>query len=1298
MIELPYKNPSEAARLVADAQRRILILDGAMGSMLQRYTLEESDFRGERFAHFAHELKGNNDLLALTQPKIVQAVHQAYLDAGADLIETNSFNATRVSQADYHLEAATYDLNVAAAKLVRELCDRQSDRTPEQPRYCVGVLGPTSRTLSISPDVNNPGFRAISFDELAEAYRESTEGLIDGGAQIIMVETIFDTLNAKAALYAIDQVYARRGYRLPVMISGTITDRSGRTLSGQTAEAFAYSVVHARPFSIGLNCALGARDLRPYVEDLARSIDALISAHPNAGLPNAFGEYDESPEDMSGTLGEFAESGLINIVGGCCGTTPEHIRAIAAKVAAMTPREPSRPAAHTRLAGLEPLVITPELNFVNVGERTNVTGSAQFKKLIKDDRYDQAVEVARQQVQNGAQIIDVNMDEGLLDSEAAMTRFLNLIAAEPDIARVPLMIDSSKWSVIEAGLKCVQGKAIVNSISLKEGEEAFLSHARKVQEYGAAVVVMAFDEQGQADTVERKVSICKRAYHLLTDKVGMAPEDIIFDPNIFAIATGIDEHNDYAVAFIEACRQIKQQMPGVHISGGVSNVSFAMRGNNPVREAIHSVFLYHAIRAGMDMGIVNAGALAIYDDLPEELRERVEDVVLNRRADATERLLEIASKYAGTRDPGPGTRESAEWRGWEVEKRLEHALVHGIDEFVEIDTEAARQRADKPLEVIEGPLMAGMNVVGDLFGAGKMFLPQVVKSARVMKKAVAYLIPYIEEEKRRSGDVAKNNGKILLATVKGDVHDIGKNIVGVVLACNNFEVIDLGVMVPTQKILDTARAVGADIIGLSGLITPSLDEMHHVAREMKRQGMSQPLLIGGATTSRAHTALKIEPHYDQPVVWVKDASRAVGVAQNLVSVLERERFVAEIKAEYADVRERHKDRGPGKRLVSLAQARGNHFDGDWASYQPPVPKKLGLTVFDDYPLEELRELIDWTPFFSTWELAGRYPAILDDAVVGAEARKLLVDANAMLDRIIAERWLTARGVIGLWPANSVGEEVEVYGGEASGLGTRDSEGAGTRDSGLGTRNHVGTSAYGRQPTPVAGASIAGDSRSGPSSPESRVSSPGLLASLSFLRQQADKPPGRPNLCLADFIAPKSSGKTDYIGAFAVTAGIGIEQHVAAFEAAHDDYSAILLKALADRLAEAFAERMHQRVRREFWGYAPGEELGNDALIDERYRGIRPAPGYPACPDHTEKRVIFDLLDAEANAGIELTESFAMYPASAVSGLYFAHPDSQYFVVGRISKEQVEDYAHRRGQSLHEAERWLAPVLDYDPEE
>jgi len=1288
MHQLPWKNPAESERLLADAQRRILVLDGAMGSMLQRYRLDESDYRGERFQSFGHDLKGNNDLLALTQPKIVQAVHQAYLDAGAELIETNSFNATRISQADYHLEDVTYELNVAAAKLVRELCDRKSDATPERPRYCVGVLGPTNRTASISPDVNNPGFRAISFDELATAYRESTEGLIDGGAQILMVETIFDTLNAKAALYAIDEVYARRGYRLPVMISGTITDRSGRTLSGQTAEAFAYSVRHARPFSIGLNCALGAKDLRPHVEDLARNVDALVSAHPNAGLPNAFGEYDETPADMAGTLGEFAGSGLVNIVGGCCGTTPEHIRAIAEAVSKLAPREIARPAPHTRLAGLEPLVITPELNFINVGERTNVTGSAQFKKLIKEDRYAEAVEVARQQVQNGAQIIDVNMDEGLLDSEAAMTRFLNLIAAEPDIARVPVMIDSSKWSVIEAGLKCVQGKAIVNSISLKEGEDAFLEHAHKVQEYGAACVVMAFDEQGQADTVERKVAICRRAYHLLVDKVGMAPEDIIFDPNIFAIATGIDEHNDYAVAFIEATRQIKAAMPGVHVSGGVSNVSFALRGNNPVREAIHSVFLYHAIRAGMDMGIVNAGALAIYDDLPAELRERVEDVVLNRRPDATERLLEIAPRHqAGTRDSGAGTRESAEWRGLPVEKRLEHALVHGIDEFVEADTEEARLRADKPLEVIEGPLMAGMNVVGDLFGAGKMFLPQVVKSARVMKKAVAQLIPYIEEEKRRSGDVAKNNGKVLLATVKGDVHDIGKNIVGVVLACNNFEVIDLGVMVPTQKVIDTAREIGADLVGLSGLITPSLDEMHHVAKEMQRQGMTQPLLIGGATTSRAHTALKIETHYDPPVVWVKDASRAVGVAQNLVSAGERERFVAAVKADYAEVRERHKDRGPGKRLISLAQARGNRFDGDFGRYEPPAPKQSGVQVFADYPLAELREYIDWTPFFSTWELAGRHPAILDDAVVGAEARRLLADAQAMLDRLIAERWLTAKAVIGLWPANAVGEEVEVYGLEGA-------AGSGAGGWGLG-REDAASSQAAISPSAEPESAASPDPCAQAPSPQPRSS---LLATLTFLRQQADKPPGRPNLCLADFVAPKASGKTDWIGAFACTAGIGIEEHVQRFEAAHDDYSAILLKALADRLAEAFAERLHERVRREFWGYAVDEHLDGEALIDERYRGIRPAPGYPACPDHTAKHAIFELLGAQAHIGMVLTEGYAMTPAASVSGFYFAHPDSRYFVVGRIGKDQVEDYAHRRGIALREAERALAPVLDYDPEE
>jgi 5-methyltetrahydrofolate--homocysteine methyltransferase len=1242
MSRLPYRDPENVARLEADARRRILLLDGAMGSMLQRYKLAESDFRGERFRHHGHDLKGNNDLLVLTQPKLVAAVHQAYLDAGAELIETNSFNATRISQADYHLEPLVYELNFAAARLVRELCDRKSNDTPDRPRYCVGVLGPTNRTASISPDVNNPGYRAVTFDELAESYREAAEGLIDGGAQILMVETIFDTLNAKAALYALDAVFERRGWRLPVMISGTITDRSGRTLSGQTAEAFAYSVRHARPFSIGLNCALGAKDLRPHIEDLARVVDAFVSTHPNAGLPNAFGEYDETAAEMAETLGEFARSGLVNIVGGCCGTTPEHIRALAEAVARLPPRVVPAPTPYTRLAGLEPLVLTPELGFVNVGERTNVTGSAQFRKLIKEDRFAEAVEVARQQVQNGAQLIDVNMDEGLLDSEAAMRKFLNLIAAEPDIARVPLMIDSSKWSVIEAGLQCAQGKSVVNSISLKEGEEVFLEQAARAQKYGAAVVIMAFDEQGQADTTERKVAICLRAYRLLRERLDFAPEDIIFDPNIFAIATGIEEHNDYAVAFIEATRRIRAELPHVHVSGGVSNVSFALRGNNPVREAIHSVFLYHAIRAGMDMGIVNAGALAIYDELPAELRERVEDVVLNRRSDATERLLEIAPQYAGTREAGSGTRDSAQWRSLPVDQRITHALVHGIDEYIETDTEEARRMFDRPLEVIEGPLMAGMNVVGDLFGAGKMFLPQVVKSARVMKKAVAYLIPYIEAEKARSGAVHRSNGKIVLATVKGDVHDIGKNIVGVVLACNNFEVIDLGVMVPAQKILDTAREVGADLIGLSGLITPSLDEMHHVARELQRLGHTQPLLIGGATTSRAHTALRIAPYYEAPVVWVKDASRAVGVAQKLVGATEREAFVAAIRAEYAEVRERHKDRGPGKRLVSLEQARANRFDGGWDRYSPPAPRQPGLTVFDDYDLGELAPYIDWTPFFQTWELAGKYPAILDDPVVGAEARQLKADADAMLERLIAERWLTAKGVVGLWPAASVGEDIEVFANPAADDPPR--------------------------------------------------------AVLHFLRQQADKPPGRPNLSLADFIAPKHSGRPDWIGAFAVTAGLGIESWVAAYEAAQDDYSAILLKALADRLAEAFAERLHERVRRELWGYASDEALSNEALIEERYRGIRPAPGYPACPDHTTKTVLFELLGATRHTGITLTESFAMYPAASVCGLYFSHPESQYFVLGRITREQVQDYAQRRGIPLREAEQALLPVLDYDPEE
>jgi 5-methyltetrahydrofolate--homocysteine methyltransferase len=1241
MIELPWKDPVRVDLLQRSVARRILLMDGGYGTMLQRYALDETAFRGERFAALTQEVKGNNDLLTLTQPAIVAAVHQAYLDAGADLLETNTFNSTRVSQADYDLQPLAYELNFEGAKLARRLADQYSDRTPDRPRFVIGVLGPTSRTASISPDVNNPDFRAISFDELASDYREAAEGLIEGGADLIMVETIFDTLNAKAALFALDQVYAKRGHKLPVMISGTITDRSGRTLSGQTAEAFAYSVAHARPFSIGLNCALGAEDLRPYLEDLSLNAATLISTHPNAGLPNAFGGYDESPEHMAGVLKEFAEGGLINIVGGCCGTTPAHIAAIAEAVRDLPPRPLPELLPVTRLSGLEPLKLTPELNFINVGERTNVTGSAQFRKMIKEDRYHEAVDVARQQVDNGAQIIDINMDEGLLDSEAAMTRFLNLIAAEPDIARVPFMIDSSKWSVIEAGLKCVQGKAIVNSISMKEGEEPFLAQARLLQQYGAAVVVMAFDEVGQADTVQRKVQICRRAYQLLTEEVGIPPQDIIFDPNVFAIGTGIAEHNDYAVAFIEATRQIKSEMPLAHISGGVSNVSFAFRGNNPVREAIHAVFLYHAIRAGMDMGIVNAGALALYDDLDADLRERVEDLVLNRRDDATDRLMEVAERYKGGKSGAEVDTDALAWRELPVVKRIEHALVHGLDAYVEADTEEARLFFDKPLEVIEGPLMSGMNVVGDLFGAGKMFLPQVVKSARVMKRAVAYLIPYIEEEKQRSGDVRRSNGKIVMATVKGDVHDIGKNIVGVVLACNNFEVVDLGVMVHAQKIIDAARETGADIIGLSGLITPSLDEMAQVAKELKRQGLDTPLLIGGATTSRAHTALKIEPHCPQPVVWVKDASRAVGVAQNLISKEHRERFVAEIRAEYAEVRERHKGKREGKKLVSLSAGRGNRFAGDWADYVPPQPNFSGVKQFDDYPLAELVDFIDWTPFFNAWELSGRYPAILSDEIVGVEASKLYADARAMLDKVVAERWFTAKAVFGLWRANAVGDDIEVYAGEDG---------------------H------------------------------------GLLGTLCQLRQQADKPPGRPNFCLADFVAPKSTGLIDHVGAFAVTAGIGIEPRVAAFEADNDDYSAIMLKAIADRFAEALAECLHQRVRREFWGYAPNEALDNASLVDEKYQGIRPAPGYPACPDHTEKRTLFRMLDAEHRIGMSLTDNCAMWPAASVSGLYFSHPGSQYFVVGRVALDQVEDYARRKGMAKHEVERWLAPVLDYDPEE
>lgn len=1249
MSQLPWLNPTRTQSLLDALAQRILVLDGAMGTMLQRHRLDEAGYRGQRFAcgcgaaheeqghDHGHDLKGNNDLLVLSQPEIVQGVHREYLDAGADLIETNTFNATTISQADYGTEHLAREINVAAARLVREACDAKTLETPDQPRFCIGVLGPTNRTASISPDVNNPGFRNVSFDQLRLAYREATEGLIEGGADALMVETIFDTLNAKAALFAIDEVFEELGARLPIMISGTITDKSGRTLSGQTAEAFWYSLRHSRPLSIGLNCALGATDLRPYVDSLAEEAECYISTHPNAGLPNAFGEYDETPEQMAEVLQEFAAAGLLNIVGGCCGTTPEHIAAIAAAVAKHPPRQRATPKPFTRLSGLEPFVITPDTNFVNVGERTNVTGSAKFRKLIKDDRFDEALEVARQQVESGAQVIDVNMDEGLLDSEAAMVRYLNLMASEPDIARVPVMIDSSKWTVIEAGLKCLQGKGIVNSISLKEGEASFIEQAKKLRRYGAAVVVMAFDEDGQADTRQRKLEICQRSYRILTEQIGFPPEDIIFDPNIFAVATGIEEHNVYGVSFIEATADIKKAMPLSHVSGGISNVSFAFRGNNPVREAIHAVFLYHAIRNGMDMGIVNAGALSLYDDIPNELRERVEDVVLNRRNDATERLLEVADKYRGD-NKGTEVDQSAKlvWRELPVVERLRHALVHGIDEFIEGDTEQARQQVDKPLEVIEGPLMSGMNTVGDLFGAGKMFLPQVVKSARVMKKAVAYLLPYIEAEKARSGDTRGSQAKIVLATVKGDVHDIGKNIVGVVLRCNNFEVVDLGVMVPAQTIIDAAKRENADMIGLSGLITPSLEEMCHVAKEMQRQGFEVPLLIGGATTSRAHTALKISPNYQSPTVWVKDASRAVGVAQNLISVEAKQAFVAANESDYADIRTRHKDRGPAKRLISLNKARAQALNLDFSQIKPP--RQPGITPLRDLPLSELVPYIDWTPFFQTWELAGRYPAILDDDIVGPQARELFDDAQSMLHKIVSEKWLTAHGVCGIWPAHREGDDIIL---EAS------ADAAQTR--------------------------------------------------LHCLRQQADKPAERGNLCLADFIAPAKAGVQDWVGAFAVTAGLGCDERVKAFEAEHDDYSAILLKALADRLAEAFAEYLHAKVRREIWGYANDESLDNEALIAEKYRGIRPAPGYPACPEHSEKETLFRLLNAEQHCDMSLTESFAMNPPASVSGLYFAHPDSRYFVVGRVGKDQVEDYARRKQWSMAKAERWLAPILDYDPE-
>jgi 5-methyltetrahydrofolate--homocysteine methyltransferase len=1216
-------------------EERIVLLDCAMGTMIQSYDLCEDDYRGELFADHPRELKGNNDLLSITQPQIIRAIHEATMDAGSDIIETNTFTSTSIAQRDYGMEDLAYELNFEAARVAREAADGFA--TPERPRFVAGALGPTNRTASLSPDVNNPGYRNVTFDELAESYAEAARGLVDGGADLLLVETIFDTLNAKAAIFGITGYLEEEGLDIPIMISGTITDASGRTLSGQVTEAFWNSVRHANPISVGLNCALGSKELRQYVEELSRIADVPVSAYPNAGLPNEFGEYDETPEIMAAEVGEWAEAGWLNIVGGCCGTTPEHVGAIAEAVSGHLPREVPDVEKKLRLSGLEPCNIGPDSLFVNVGERTNVTGSARFKELILNEDYETALDVARGQVENGAQIIDVNMDEGMLDGEEAMVRFLNLVASEPDISRVPVMIDSSRWSIVEAGLKCVQGKPVVNSISLKEGEEEFVRQARLIRRYGAAVIVMAFDETGQADTKSRKVEVCRRAYEILTEEVGFPPEDVILDPNVFAIATGIEEHDDYGVAFIEAVREISETLPYAKTSGGISNVSFSFRGNNAVREAIHAVFLYHAIEAGLTMGIVNAGQLAVYDEIDEELREAVEDVVLNRRSDATERLLALAEEY---RDRGGADLDAKdqEWRSWPVERRLEHALVKGIDEFVEEDAEEARKEAERPLDVIEGPLMEGMNVVGDLFGSGKMFLPQVVKSARVMKKAVAYLVPFIEEEK---DGARRSNGTVVMATVKGDVHDIGKNIVGVVLQCNNFEVVDLGVMVSSAKILETAREKDADVIGLSGLITPSLDEMVHNAKEMQREGFDVPLLIGGATTSQTHTAVKIAPGYNQPVIHVKDASRAVGVVQNLVSEGRKASYAEQIAADYERVRQKHAGRRSQTRLTTLEKARANGTKIDWKGYSPPRPNVLGVRTFDDYPLPEIRPYIDWTPFFHSWQLKGSYPKILDDPEKGEEARKLFADAQDLLDRIIDEQWLTARAVFGLFPANALEDDhIEVY------------------------------------------------------TDESRKE---VLAGLSFLRQQKQKPPGRPNSCLADFVAPKGTGLEDYVGLFAVTTGLGADEVAHRFEEENDDYNAIMVKALADRLAEALAELLHRRVRKEFWGYASGESLDNEALIREEYRGIRPAPGYPACPEHTEKRTLWSLLDVEDNAGIALTESCAMSPGAAVSGYFFSHPDSKYFGVAEIGRDQARDYARRKDWTLEEAEKWLAPNLGYEPQ-
>ncbi len=1216
------------------ARERILILDGAMGTMIQQYNLTEADYRGERLKDHLTNLKGNNDLLCLTQPHIVGEIHRDYLEAGADIIETNTFNATSISQADYGTEALAYEINLVAAQIAKEAAAEYTSRTPDKPRFVAGALGPTNKTASLSPDVNDPGKRNVTFDELVAAYKEQTCGLIDGGVDLLLIETIFDTLNGKAAFFAVDECLAESGRQIPLMVSGTIVDASGRNLSGQTTEAFWNALSHAKPFSIGLNCSLGAKEMRPYLESLADIADTHVSCYPNAGLPNEFGGYDQTPAEIAAYLKDFARSRFVNIVGGCCGTTPDHIRAIAESVADIPPRSIPEIAPLARYSGLEPLTITKDLNFVNIGERTNVTGSARFRKLIMNGDLETAVQVAADQVENGAQVIDVNMDEGMLDGEEAMVHFLNLIGSEPEIARVPIMIDSSKWSVIEAGLKCVQGKAIVNSISLKEGEEAFKYQAHMIKRYGAAVVVMAFDEQGQADTIERKVEICTRAYRILTQEVDFPPQDIIFDPNILTIATGIEEHNNYAINFIEATRIIKETFPQVKVSGGVSNISFSFRGNNVVREAMHTAFLYHAIKAGLDMAIVNAGRLPIYEDIPEDLLERVEDVLFNRRPDATDRLISFAETVKGE---GMQKTEDKAWRNLPVNERLAHALVKGIADYVEADTEEARQNYDQPLQVIEGPLMEGMNIVGDLFGSGKMFLPQVVKSARVMKKAVAYLLPFIEAEKEASGN-GQAAGKIVMATVKGDVHDIGKNIVGVVLGCNNYEVIDLGVMVPAEKILQTAIDEKADMVGLSGLITPSLDEMVHVAKEMKRQGFDIPLLIGGATTSKIHTAVKIAPAYSQPVVHVLDASRSVGVVEKLLNPRSKADFVAGVVDEYQSLRENHRRKRTRKALLNLETARAKKLGLDWTETHIDPPSFTGLKVFDPVDLREIRDYIDWTPFFHVWELSGVYPDILRHPTKGAEASKLFSDAQALLETIIDQNLLTARAVIGFYPANSVGDDIELYTDEG--------------------RSDV-------------------------------------LTTFHTLRQQNDKGPDRPCLALADFIAPKETGRPDYLGGFAVTAGIGAGELAAAYAAEHDDYNSIMVKALADRLAEALAELMHARVRRKYWGYAPDENLSNEELIKEKYQGIRPAPGYPACPDHTEKRLLFDLLQAEKHAGITLTEHFAMLPAASVSGLYFAHPEARYFNVGKIDRDQIEDYAQRKGMSVAEAERWLRPNLGYE---